>query len=150
MAGQLRCLAAFSLATLVSWLAGCQSVPVQSAPPTPTPIASTQAPPAATTPAVVEATVTEVPRGKTQVVYRIAFKVPKGVDSISVVLPGLVPEVPAPAAATAGTAGGPRECSSGFFSCSKLIAETVSAIVAAIVALIGLVTLLRKKRRGKR
>ena len=148
MASQLRRLAAFSLAALVSWLAGCQSVPVQSAPPTPTPIASTQAPPAATTPAVVEATVTEVPKGKTQVVYRIAFKVPKGVDSISVVLPALASEVPAPAPATA--TAGTGECSGGFFSCSKLIAETVSAVVAAIVALIGLVALLRKKRRGKR
>ena len=148
MAGLSPRLATFPLAVLVACLAGCQSVPVQSAPATPTPIASTQAPPAATTPAVVEATVTEAPQGKTRVVYRIAFKLPKGVDSISVVLPALSSEVPAPAPATA--AAGTGECSGGFFSCSKLIAETVSAVVAAIVALIGLVALLRKKRRGKR
>lgn len=148
MASLSRRLAAFFLAVLVTWLAGCQSVPVQTAPPTPTPIAATQAPPVSTTPAVVEATVTEVPQGKTQVVYRIAFKVPKGVDSISVILPALAQEVPAPAPAT--VAAGTGECSGGFFSCSKLVAETVSAIVAAIVALIGLVALLRKKRRGKR
>ncbi len=136
---------AFSLAVCMSGLAGCQSVAVQKGPAPPTPVVPIQAPAATTTPAVVEATVSAVPQDRTHVVYRVAFKVPKGVDNITVVLPGVTEEVPAPAPA-APVAG---ECSGGFFSCSKLIAETVSAIIAAIVALIGFVALLRKKRRGK-
>ena len=147
MAGLLRRLAAFSLVVSLSSLAGCQGVPVQNAPPPPPPIVPTQAPASTTTPAVVEATVTAAPQDKTHVVYRVAVRVPKGVDSVTVVLPGLTTEVPAPA--PAATAAGSGECSGGLFSCSKLIAETVSAIVAAIVALVGLVALLRKKRRGR-
>lgn len=146
MTSLLRRLAAFSLAVILPALGGCQSVPVQNAPPPPTPVVPTQAPATATTPAVVEATVSAVPLDKTHVAYRVAVRVPKGVDSVTVVLPGLTTEVPAPEPAPAAPAAG--ECSGGFFSCSKLIAETVSAIVAAIVALIGLVALLRKKRRG--
>lgn len=141
-------LACLCLLVLAGSLSGCQSVPEQHAPPPSNPIAPTQAPAAVTTQAVVEATVTAVPQGKTRVVYRVAFTLPKGVDSISVVLPDLASTLPVPA--PAGTAGEPQECSDGFFSCSKLVAEAVSAVVAAIVALIGLVALLRKQRRGKR
>ena len=141
-------LRAAGLAALACSLTACQGVPLRSAPPPANPVAPTPVPASTTTPAVVEATVTAVPLGKTRVVYRVAFTVPKGVDSVSVVLPELASLPPAPAPASAP--GEAQECSGGFFSCSKRIAETVSAIVAAIVALFGLIQLLRKKRRGKR
>src|SRR5690348_17328382 len=143
MMGRAPRLMSLYLMVLAGSLSACQSVPEQHAPLPPSPTAPTQAPAAATTEAVVEASVTAAPQEKTRVVYRVAFTLPKGVDSISVVLPDLASTLPAPA--PAGTAGEPQECSDGFFSCSKLVAEAVSAVVAAIVALIGLVALLRKQ-----
>lgn len=148
MLGHIRRVASPCLLGLTCLLAGCQTAPVKSPPPPPSPVTPTQTPAAATTPAVVEASVTTAPQGKTRVSYRISFTVPKGVNSISVVLPDLAPAVPAPVPAAAG--GEAQECNGGFFGCSKFIAETVSAVIAAIVALIGLIQLLRKKRRGKR
>lgn len=141
-------LAAFVLAAFPFVLAGCQGVPTRSAPPTPSPATPIQVPASSTTSAVVEATVTAVPQGRTRVVYRVAFTVPKGVSSVSLVLPELASEVPAPTPAAAP--GEAKECGGGFFGCSKLIAETVSAVIAAIVALFGLLKLLRGRRKGKR
>lgn len=142
-----RRLATFVLAAFPFALAGCQGVPTRSAPPTPNPVTPIQVPASSTTSAVVEATVTAVPQGRTRVVYRVAFIVPKGVSSISLVLPDLAPEVPVPTPAAAP--GEAKECG-GFFGCSKFVAETVSAVIAAIVALFGLLKLLRGRRKGKR
>ncbi|HEV2321273.1 MAG TPA: hypothetical protein VGT42_02830, partial [Gammaproteobacteria bacterium] len=137
------------LAALLPMLAGCGGTPVRGdLEPRPAPGAETQAPSAATAPVTVEATVVTQPLGRS--VYRIIrVQVPKGIDSLSFVIPeDTLPPVAEPAA-SAPALGGEKECTDGFFSCSKLVAETVSAVVAAILALLGLYKVLRKKR-GKR
>lgn len=138
-----------ALIALFLMLAGCGGTPVRGdLEPRPAPNAATQAPSAAAAPVTVEATVITQPMGHS--VYRIIrVKVPKGIDSLSLVIPeDTVPPVAVPVASTPAS-GGEKECTEGFFSCSKLVAETVSAVVAAILALLGLYKMLRK-RRGKR
>lgn len=135
--------------TLLLMLAGCGGTPVRGdLEPRPAPSAATQAPSAPAAPVTVEATVVTQPMGHS--VYRIIrVQVPKGIDSVSLVIPeDTVPPVAAPETA-APVPGGEKECTEGFFSCSKLVAETISAVVAAILALLGLYKMLRKKR-GKR
>lgn len=145
----MRRTAACALIAPVLVLAGCGGAPVRgNLEPPSAPGAATQAPSAAAAPVTVEATVITQPMGHS--VYRIIrVKVPKGIDSLSLVIPeDTVAPMEAPAAA-APVSGGEQECTAGFFSCSKLVAETVSAVVAAILALLGLYKVLRKKR-GKR
>lgn len=131
------------------FLAGCGSTPIRGnlePPKTPAPSSSTAASPAAdTAPAVVEATVSAAPVAGSGVVFRIHMKLPKGVNEVSVVIPEPLPPA-APPAPVAPAPGGEQECSAGFFSCSKLVFETISAAVAAIIALFGLYKLLRKAR----
>lgn len=136
--------------TLFLLLAGCGGTPIRGnlePPRTPSPSSSTAAPaPAAeTAPAVVEATVTAAPVAGSGVVYRIHMKLPKGVNEVSVVIPEPLSPAAPPAPFTPAP-GGEKECSEGFFSCSKLVFETISAAVAAIIALFGLYKLLRKTR----
>lgn len=138
-----------TLAVLFLMLAGCGGTPVRgNLEPSPAPSSATQVPTAAAAPVTVEATVITQPMGHS--VYRIIrVKVPKGIDSLSLVIPeDTVPPVAVPVASTPAS-GDEKECTEGFFSCSKLVAETVSAVVAAILALLGLYKMLRK-RRGKR
>lgn len=142
----LRGSAACVLAALLSVLAGCGGTPVRGdLEPRPAPGAATQAPSTAVAPVTVEATVVTQPMGRS--VYRIIrVKVPRGIDSLSLVIPeDILPPVAEPAAFTPAPSG-ETECTEGFFSCSKLVAETVSAVVAAILALLGLYKVLRKKR----
>jgi len=144
-----RFCAACTLAMFFLMLVGCGGTPVRGIlEPPPAPSAATQAPSAAAAPVTVVATVVTQPMGHS--VYRIIrVKVPKGIDSLSLVIPeDAVPPVTATEAAAPAPAGY-KECTEGFFSCSKLVAETVSAVVAAILALLGLYKMLRKKR-GKR
>jgi len=129
-------------------LAGCGGTPVRGdlrPPPQPAPSAATQEQSAPAAPATVEATVVTQPLGRTT--YRIIrVTIPKGVTSLSLTIPGdILPDVTPPAAITPAQ-GGEKDCSEGFFSCSKLISETVTAVVAAILALLGLYRMLRKKR----
>lgn len=145
----MRCGAACELIALFLVLAGCGGTPVRGdLEPRSIPGAAAQAPSVATTPVTVEATVVTQPMGHS--IYRIIrVQVPKGIDSLSFVIPeDTLPPVAEPAA-SAPALGGEKECTDGFFSCSKLVAETVSAVVAAILALLGLYKVLRKKR-GKR
>lgn len=142
----MRRAAASALIALFLMLAGCSGAPVRgNLEPPSAPSAAPQVPSAATAPVTVEATVVTQPMGHS--VYRIIrVKVPKGIDSLSLVIPeDTVAPMEAPAAATHAP-GGEQECTAGFFSCSKLVAETVSAVVAAILALLGLYKVLRKKR----
>lgn len=136
-------------AALLFMLAGCGGTPVRGdLRPQPAPSAATveQSAPAAA--ATVETTVVTGPLGHS--VYRvIRVTVPKGVNSLSLTIPeDTLPEVAPPAVSTP-VQGGEKDCSGGFFSCSKLISETVTAVVAAILALLGLYKVLRKKRRSK-
>lgn len=139
--------ATFSLLLL---LGGCGGTPVRGVlePPTHSPPAPSAATAVATTPAVVQATVTVVPTARGA--YRvISVTVPKGVSSIAVIIPDAVtPATPPPAPAPAQ--GGDKDCSGGIFSCSKLISETITAIVAAIVALLGLIAMIRRSRSRKK
>ena len=132
------------------FLAGCGGVPIRgnlepARTPAPSSSSAAPAPAADTAPAVVEATVTAAPVAGSGVVYRIHLKLPKGVSEVSVVIPETLSPAPPPAPFTPPP-GGDKECSAGFFSCSKLVFETISAAVAAIIALFGLYKLLRKAR----
>ncbi|HEU5399079.1 MAG TPA: hypothetical protein VFV77_07340 [Gammaproteobacteria bacterium] len=142
----LRGSAACVLAVLLSVLAGCGGTPVRGdLEPRPAPGAATQASSTAAAPVTVEATVVTEPLGHST--YRIIrVKVPKGIDSLSFVLPEDTLQPVMEPAAVPPASGGEKECTEGFFSCSKLVAETVSAVVAAILALLGLYKVLRKKR----
>ena len=145
-----RCIAASATASSLLALAGCGGTPVRGVlePPAHSQPAATAATAEAPTPAVVEATVTVVPTARGA--YRvISVTVPKGVGSVAVIIPDAV--APAtPPSAPAGVQGGDKDCSGGIFSCSKLISETVTAIVAAIVALLGLITMIRRSRSKKK
>lgn len=83
----MRHVAACALATLFLMFAGCGGTPVRgNLEPHPAPSATTQAPSAAAAPVTVEATVVTQPMGHS--VYRIIrVKVPKGIDSLSLVIP---------------------------------------------------------------
>ncbi|HEV2109888.1 MAG TPA: hypothetical protein VGT99_00930 [Gammaproteobacteria bacterium] len=146
----MRCIAASATVLLPLMLTGCGGTPVRGVlePPAHSQPAPSAATAEATTPAVVEATVTVVPTARGA--YRvISVTVPKGVSSLAVIIPDAVASA-APPAAPAAAQGGDRDCSGGIFSCSKLISETVTAIVAAIVALLGLIAMLRRSRSRKK
>lgn len=141
--------ALITVATLLFMLGGCGGAPVRgNLEPPPALGTVTRAPSAETAPTTVEATVITRPRGRS--VYRIIrVKIPRGIDSLSLVLPDdSLPAMIQPTAFTS-TSGGEKDCSEGIFSCSKLVSETVTAVVAAILALLGLSKVLRKKRRTR-
>jgi len=141
---------ALVVAALSAMLAGCGGTPVRGdlrTQPVPSAITTEQSAPA--TPATVVSTVVMSPLSHT--VYRvIRVSIPKGVTSLSLTLPeDAMPELPPPAGFTPAP-GGDKDCSEGFFSCSKLISETVTAVVAAFLALLGLYKVLRRKRGKQR
>lgn len=136
-------------ASLLLMLAGCGGTPVRGdLRPQPAPSAATAEQSAPAAPATVETTVVTSPLGYS--IYRvIRVTVPKGVTSVSLTIPeDTLPEV-VPLVASTPVQGSEKDCSGGFFSCSKLISETITAVIAAILALLGLYRVLRKKRKGK-